>query len=65
MELKKFLMIEQIKHDMTGEQVSEKCGWFQQAYSKKLNRNDMRVSDLEKVANAMGCDLKIEFVDRK
>lgn len=65
MNIKKFLKIEQIKHDMTGADISEKCGWYEQAYSKRINRNDMMISDLEKIANAMNCDLKIEFVDRK
>ena len=65
MDIKKFLKIEQIKHDMTGSDISDKCGWYEQAYSKRITRNDMMISDLEKIANAMNCDLKIEFVDRK
>lgn len=65
MELKKFILIEQIKHDMTGEEVAQKCGWFPSAYNVRLNNGNMKIADIEKIADAMDCDLKIEFVDRK
>ena len=65
MELKKFILIEQIKHDMTSEAVAKKCGWYPQAYSIRLNNGNMKIADIEKIADAMNCDLKIEFVDRK
>lgn len=65
MELKKFILIEQIKHDMSSADVADKCGWYHQAYNVRLNNNDMKLSDIEKVANAMNCDVKLEFIDRK
>lgn len=64
-DIKKMIQIEIIKRDIPSMAwVAEKCGWQKQALSQRLTSKSMRVRDLEKVANAMGCDLEIKFVDK-
>lgn len=65
--VKKFVQIERIKHEFKSDaEVARRCGWFPAALSRRLNTPDMlKLSDLEKIADAMNCDLDIKFIDRK
>lgn len=64
-DLKKLVQIEMIKRDIPSmANIARKCGWHPQALSAKFLKHTMRIDDLEKVANAMGCDVKITFVDK-
>lgn len=54
-----------IKRNTSVAELSVKLGNSKQNLFNKLYRNDMKISDLEKIAEALDCNLKIEFIDKK
>lgn len=53
-----------IRKHMQKNELAKKCGWNATNLSGKMARDDFRESDLRKIADALGMDLKIEFVDK-
>jgi len=53
-----------IKRNTTIAELSVKMGFSKQNLFNKLYRNDMKVSDLEKVLAALDCELKIDVLDK-
>ena len=45
--------------------IAELLGCSQANISQKLKRDDFRESELLEIAEALNCDLKIEFIDRE
>ena len=45
-------------------EVAEKCGWKHNTFSAKLTRNNFTVAEIQKIADALDCDLEIKFVPR-
>lgn len=45
-------------------ELSVKLGNSKQNLFNKLYRNDLKISDFEKIVNALDCELKIEIVDK-
>lgn len=65
-DIKKLIQIEMIKRDIPSmANIARKCGWHPQALSMKFVKHTMRIDDLQKVADAMGCDVEIKFVDKE
>ena len=56
-EIKKIL----IDKDMTSTDFVEKLGVTQQNVSAKLKKNDMRISEIEKILGVLGYKLDVEF----
>ena len=56
-EIKKIL----IDKDMTLTDIAEKLGVTQQNVSAKLKKNDMRISEIEKILGVLGYKLDVEF----
>lgn len=56
-EIKKIL----IDKDMTSTDLAEKLGVTQQNVSAKLKKNDMRISEIEKILGVLGYKLDVEF----
>lgn len=56
-EIKKIL----IDKDMTLTDLAEKLGVTQQNVSAKLKKNDMRISEIEKILGVLGYKLDVEF----
>ena len=56
-EIKKIL----IDKDMTLTDLAEKLGVTQQNVSAKLKKNDMRISEIEKIAFLLDYDVDIKF----
>ena len=54
-----------IKRKMTVADLSVKLGNSKQNLYNKLYRNDMKISDLEKIAEALDCNVQINFTDKK
>lgn len=46
-------------------ELASKCGWSKTNYSNKLHRANFKLSDLETIADALDCDLLIEFIERE
>lgn len=66
MDIKKIIRLQMVKSDIrTDAELASKCGWTRANYFNKLKRGNFKLSDLETIANAMGCDLSVEFIERK
>lgn len=50
-----------IDKDMTLTDLAEKLGVTQQNVSAKLKKNDMRISEIEKILGVLGYKLDVEF----
>lgn len=50
-----------IDEEFTLVQLAEKLGTSYQNVSAKLKRNNLRLSEIEEIAEALGYDIKIEF----
>ena len=63
--LKRQLKIKQAQRGIdTDAEFARRIGWSPSNYSNKLQRGDFRMSDLEKMADVLGCDLLIELTDK-
>ena len=49
----------------TDAELADRCGWSKANYANRLKRADFKESDLRKIADALGCDLSIEFVEKE
>lgn len=45
-------------------ELSKRLGCGTSNIYNKYNRNNFSINELEEIANAVGCDLEIKFVDR-
>lgn len=45
-------------------ELAERTGQSQPNLANKLRRNDFKSSELEKIAEALNCELKISFIDK-
>lgn len=48
--------------DISQSTLSERVGDSRQNFSQKMKLNNFKVSDLEKIASALGAELEIKFV---
>ena len=66
-DMKKFVEVQRILHDIrSNAEIARRCGWFTSSFAKRLEKPEvMKLGDLQKIANAMGCDLDIQFIDKK
>ena len=53
------------RRNVTLGQIAEVTEQTRQNFSNKLKRNDFRESELSAIADFLGCELKISFVDRE
>lgn len=53
-----------IDKDMNKKTLAEKCGWSPSNLRNKLKRDNFSENELQLIANALDCDLKIEFIPR-
>lgn len=53
------------KKGFTLEDLAQKTGQQQPNLSNKLRRGDLRESDMRAIAEALGYDLSIDFIDRE
>lgn len=51
--------------DMTEAELARRTGQTPQNMNNKYKRNTFKVSELEKIANALNADLQIRFIDRE
>jgi hypothetical protein len=45
--------------------IADQTGQTRQNFSNKIKRGDFKESELRQIAEVLGCDLKIVFVDRE
>ena len=53
------------RENMTEAELARRTGQTPQNMNNKYKRNAFKVSELEKVAEALGADLKISFIDKE
>lgn len=53
------------KGNMTEAELARRTGQTPQNMNNKYRRNTFKVSELEKIAEAMGAELKISFIDKE
>jgi len=53
------------KGNMTEAELARRTGQSPQNMNNKYKRNTFKVSELERVAEAMGAELKISFIDKE
>lgn len=51
--------------NMSEAELARRTGQTPQNMNNKYKRNTFKISELEKVAEALGADLRISFVDKK
>lgn len=64
MNISEMIKILCVKRSVSVAQLSVKLGNTKQNLFNKLYRNDMKLSDVEKVAGALNADVELHFVDR-
>lgn len=66
MDIRQKIKVQMIKSGIKSDtELASRCGWSKANYSNKLQRANFKLSDLETIAEAMLCDLVIEFVEKK
>lgn len=65
MDTSKFIRLELLKHDKKQKDLWQGFGITSQAMGRRFKRNAWTVDDVERIADWLGCDLVIEFRDRK
>ena len=51
--------------DITQRQLAGKIGTTVQNLNNKLKRGDLRESEMREIAEAIGCEIKIDIVDKE
>jgi len=53
------------KKKMTNKELAAACGWSAGNLCNRMRRNTWQVEDLEKIAEALNCDLEITLTERE
>lgn len=54
-----------IDKDLKKGELAERCGWTASNLYNKMQRDDFKESDLATIAEALGMELRIEFVPKE
>ncbi|MGO5337919.1 helix-turn-helix domain-containing protein [Bilifractor sp. LCP19S3_H10] len=54
-----------IDKNMNKKTLAEKCGWSPSNLRNKLKRDNFSENELKTIADALDCDLEIDFIPRK
>lgn len=65
MDVSELIKILCVKRKTSVAELSVKMGNSKQNLFNKLYRNDMKISDLEKILAALDCELNISVIDKK
>lgn len=65
MEIAKTLKTLMINKGVKHIEVAQKLGIEKQNFSNKLKVKNFRITDIEKIADIIGYDVKLQFIDRE
>ncbi len=65
MNIKEYIQLCCVKRGISVAELARKIDNSPQNFNHKMQRNSFQSSELEKIAAALDCDLKIEFIDNK
>lgn len=54
-----------LEKNMNGKELAKKLNTSQQNLSNKLSADNFKTSDLQAIAEALGCELRITFIDKE
>ena len=54
-----------VDRDMRKGQLAEKCGWSSSNFYNKIRKDNFLESELLTIADALNCDLEINFIKRE
>lgn len=64
-DISKIIKILFVLKNTTPTETATKIGWSRQKLQAQLSRNDMRVSDLKQIADGLGLELKLQFLEKE
>lgn len=53
-----------IDRDIKQTDIADKLGITKQYFNDQLRRNNFRIGDIEKIADILDCDTRLQFIDR-
>lgn len=66
MDVREYINLCRVKRgNMTEAELARRTGQTPQNMNNKYKRNTFKVSELERIAEALDADLRIQFIDRK
>ena len=66
MDVREYISLCRVKRgNMTEAELARKMGQTPQNLNNKYKRNTFKISELEKVAEALDAELKMQFIDKK
>lgn len=64
-ELKKEIKKTIIDNNYTQKEIADRLGMLPQTYNTLINKKNFSFADMQRICDAMGCDLYIDIVARK
>ena len=65
-DVREYINLCRVKHgNMSEAELARKTGQTPQNMNNKHKRNTFKISELEKIAEALGAELKISFIDKE
>ncbi len=64
-ELKKEIKKTIIDNNYTQKEIADKLGMLPQTYNTLINKKNFSFADMQRICDAMGCDLYIDIVARE
>ena len=61
----KLLKIKLVEKELTAKDLAVMIGTSQQNLSAKMKRDNFSEKEMQEIADALNCDLKISFIDRE
>lgn len=66
MDIRNYIALCRVKrNNMSEAELARRTGQTPQNMSNKYKRNTFKISELERVAEALDCELRIEFIDKQ
>ena len=65
MNIREYIVMCCVKREISKAELARKIDNSPQNFGHKMKRNTFQVSDLEKIAEALNCDLSIQFLDKE
>lgn len=54
-----------LEKDIKQVDVAEQLGYTKQGFNKLLSKDDFKLKDIEKIANILGYDIELNFIDQE
>lgn len=65
MDIKEYIKLCCVKRNISNAELARLTNQTPQNFNQKMQRNSFQTAELEKIANALDSDLRVQFIDRK